>query len=171
MSLKRRPQSIPLLMLVVCCCIYTFSLSAHSDASLQVPNSFVAICVFGVTLTSFLTIFSFINMYSKKNRNRKWIMAAVMYVLLLAQLGLDIVYYRIMVYETVIKPNPVDVTRYVQVGKSMGNTMVHIIALGITLLVILLIPVYHKLILKIDTSFEDEESVEYTSEETIEMED
>jgi len=159
-SLKRRPQNIPLTLLILCCFLYTFNLSAHSNASMYVSSRIIALYVFIITLSSILVIFSFINAYSGKKR--KWFMQAIVYVLIVAQLVIDFAYYQIMSYEVFLRNNPVPITA--DIAKSMNVTMFHIIALGLTLLVIISLPFYHKLLLKIDTFVVDDEDISYDTE-------
>jgi sterol desaturase/sphingolipid hydroxylase (fatty acid hydroxylase superfamily) len=128
---------------------------------MYVSSRIVALYMFTVTLASFLVIFSFANAYAGKKRG--WLMQAVFYALIVLQIGLDIAYYQAMSYEIFLRENPVPITA--DIASSMNNTFFHIIALGVTLLAIILLPVYHKWLLKLDTSIEDEEDVSYGTEQ------
>lgn len=181
-NLKRAPQRIPLVILVVCCIIYTFNLTAHSNASIYVNSDIVALYVFIITLASMLAIFSYVNAYSgsrisylaKKvinaktfaffgSLNMKKLLAflkriwklIIAVALVLIQIVLDVFYLDIMFYETMYKQNPVPITQ--DIAASMNMTMVHIGALVAALAAILLKPAYHKALLKIDTSALDVE--------------
>jgi hypothetical protein len=152
-SLKSAPQRIPLVILVICCIIYTFNLTAHSNASIYVNSNIVALYVFIITLCSILGILSYINAYAGgKKRIRTLIIAIAM---VLGQIFLDVLYLNIMFYETMYRDNPVPVTP--DIANSMNMTMVHIGALAVALAAIFLKPVYHKALLKIDTSVLDVE--------------
>ncbi len=160
-SLKRKPQSIPLVLLVLCCIIYTFNLTAHSNAVMYVSSRIVALYVFIITLSSMLLIFSFVNAYSGKTQ--KWFMRAIVYVLIAVQLGLGAAYYQVMSYEVFVRADPVPVTQ--DIANSMNGTVFHMTALGVALLAILLMPLYHRQLMKIDTYVEDEEDVSYGAED------
>jgi len=162
-NLKRAPQRIPLVFLVVCCIIYTFSLTEHSNASMYVSSNIIALYVFIITLTSMLTIISYINAYSGGKRNTTMLLVAIFLILLQAALG--ILYLNTMFYETVLRENPVPVTP--DIAASMNMTMVHIGALAVSLLAILLKPVYHKALLKIDTAILDVEESNITGDTSI----
>jgi len=150
-NLKRAPQRIPLVILILCCMIYTFSLTEHSNASMYVNSDIIALYVFIITLTSMLVIFSYINAYTGGKEHKRMLIVAI--VLVLLQVFLDVLYLRIMFYETMYRENPVPVT--VDIAASMNMTMVHIGSLIVALAGILLKPVYHKALLKIDTSVLD----------------
>ncbi len=159
-SLKRRPQNIPLVMLVICCFLYTFNLTAHSNASIYVSSRVVALYVFIITLATMLTIFSFVNVYARKKR--RWLMRIVVYLLIAVQIALGIAYYQVMYHEVFLRENPVPLT--LDIANSMNGTVTHLAALMLTLLAIVLLPVYSRLLNKIDTSMEDDEDVAYDSE-------
>lgn len=152
-NLKRAPQRIPLVILVVCCMIYTFSLTEHSNASMYVSSNIVALYVFIITLTSMLAIFSYMNAYAGGKKRNRMLIIAVFLVLL--QVFLDVLYLRIMFYETMYRENPVPVT--VDIAASINMTMVHIGSLIVALAAIFLKPVYHRALLKVDTSTLDVE--------------
>ena len=161
-NLKRAPQRIPLVFLVACCIIYTFSLTEHSNASMYVSSNIIALYVFIITLSSMLAIFSYINAYPKGKENKKMLIVAIFLVLL--QIFLGVMYLKIMYYETMLRENPVPIT--IDIAKSMNMTFVHIGSLIAALAAVLLKPVYHKMLLKIDTSSLDTEESnisDYTS--------
>ena len=167
-SLKRRPQTIPLVLLVLSCMIYTFHLTEHSNASMYVSSRIVALYVFIITLSSILVIFSFLNAYPKGRR--KLSMLLIVFLLIAVQLVLDGLYLNIMFSETMVRDNPVPITQ--DIADSMNWTMVHLGALAVTTLAILFQPLYHKLLLRIDTTPETEEAfLEIDDGETIVSED
>jgi uncharacterized protein YneF (UPF0154 family) len=92
-------------------------------------------------------------------------MLAIAVVLILVQILLDGLYLNIMFFETMIRENPVPITD--DIAASMNQTMVHIGALVVSLLSIALMPLYHKLLLKIDTSILDVDEVNIVDERSI----
>lgn len=152
-NLKRAPQRIPLVILIICCMIYTFNLSEHSNASIYVSSNIIALYVFIITLSSMLAIFSYMNAYAGGEEHKRLLVIAILLVLL--QVFLDALYLQIMFYETMYRENPVPVTP--DIAASMNMTMVHIGSLVVALAAILLKPVYHRALLKIDTSVLDVE--------------
>ena len=167
-NLKRRPQTISLVLLVVCCMIYTFHLTAHSNASMYVSSRIIALYVFITTLASMLVIFSFANAYARGTKRFR-LMMGVVFLLLAIQIALDIVYLNIMFYETMVRDNPVPITQ--DIADSMNWTIIHLSGLGLTVLSIVLLPVYRRLLQKIDTSMEDEEFSDLHAESFVEDEE
>lgn len=166
-SLKRKPQTIPLVLLVLSCAIYTFHLTEHSNASMYVSSRIIALYVFIITLFSILVIFSFSNAYSRGQKHFKLMMATV-FLLLFAQMLLDGLYLDIMFYETMERENAVPITQ--DIADSMNYTMLHLGALALSFLSIALLPVCRRLLNKIDTSIEDEEFDSMQEERIVEDE-
>jgi uncharacterized membrane protein len=121
---------------------------------MYVGSQTIALYVFIITLAAFLVIFSYMNAYAKRAKH-KAVMRCIALALTAGQIVLDIVYLNIMHYETMIRDNPVPVTP--DISSSQFWTVVHLVALGITLLAMLSLPLYHKLILKINTTISDDE--------------
>lgn len=163
-SLKRSPQNISLLMLVVCCIIYTFQLTAHSNASMYVSSRIIALYVFIITLASMLVIFSFLNVYAKRQKH-KFLMQLVVYLLMGVQIVFDALCLQIIYTETVLRDNPVPVTA--DIAASQKWTTIHLVALVLTLIAIVTMPVYHKLLLKINTAIQDDEASNIEGEEKL----
>ncbi|MEX1377483.1 MAG: hypothetical protein AB1Z23_08400 [Eubacteriales bacterium] len=147
-NLKRAPQRIPLVILVICCIIYTFSLTEHSNASMYVNANITALYVFIITLSSMLAIFSYINAYSGGKVHKGMLIVAI--AIILIQVLFGVLYLKEMFYETTLRESPVPITP--DIAKSMNMTMIHLVSLGFALLVILLKPLYHKALLQIDTT-------------------
>jgi hypothetical protein len=152
-DLKRMPQRIPLALLCVSCMVYTFNHTQHSNASIYVGSEIVALYVFIVTLASMLAIFSHINAYSGGKRHMAMLIVTV--ALILVQAVLDYLYLADMFYETMQRANPVPITK--DIAQSMNRTMLHMGFLGVSLLAILLQPLYHKALMGINTATLDTE--------------
>ena len=165
-NLKRMPQRIPLLLLCISCMVYTFNLTAHSNASMYVNSRIVALYVFIITLASMLAVISHINAYSGGKKHAAMLIVTVALVIL--QLALDGLYLKDMFYETMFRANPVPVTR--DIADSMNRTMMHMGFLVVSLLAIAFQPLYHRALLKIDTSTEDIEDSDIKDDTTIDEE-
>ena len=108
-GLKRGPQIIPLLFLVISCCIYTFSLRYYSTASigLQNDNFFQqlthgqvnvpvlmqnpAIYMFVQTLFSILLVITYLSVYKKGKRNN--FMFSIVLIMIVVMIACEILYY------------------------------------------------------------------------------
>ncbi len=209
-GLKRSPQMISLILIMICCCIFTFSLSDYSSASLGLyQDSFIeainaalasqgitqtfavpgiyrnpAMYMFVQTLFSYLLVISFLSSYKGGKRNNfMWSISLAMVVIMIV---CDIVYYLALNYYTNIdtvliamgwtkttQSFNIDLTA--QRSKAMLMSIIHLVALVISLASILAIPLLKKLLAKIDTSVQDEydDLMEQKSDEElmIELED
>jgi len=167
-AVKRNPHYIPLTMYIICCVIYTFTLTAHSDTSMYVSNREIALYVFVITLASMLIIFSFINAYAKRNKHKN-LMLGVVYFLALVQIVFDGIYLYIIYYETVLREHPVPINESSQfIAVSRFWTAFHLGAVAVSTLAVILLPVYRALLQRIDTSVEDDEATDiFDSEEKL----
>lgn len=160
-GLKRRPQNICTLLLVICCMIYTFNLTAHSNASMYVSSNVVALYVFGITLLSMLAIFTHINIYAPRQK-LKLLMQILLYIIILAQIAMNGLYYM----EMIAQMNSADsIRRNADVIKSVNCSFIHIVALAITLFALITKPIYAKLLNKIDTTVPDPELMDVNDDD------
>lgn len=166
-NLKRKPQVIPMILLCISCAVYTFNLTAHSNAAIYVSNQIIALYVFILTLCSMLTIFSYMSAYKKGKVF--WPMMIVALLMLAIQIGLDIACHQIYFYEVFYRENPVPLTD--DVAKAINGTVMHLVMLGISTLAVVLLPFYHKLILRIPTQVTDEEGDNLGEDEEISSEE
>ncbi len=162
-DIKRMPQRIPLVLLCISCVVYTFNLTAHSNASMYVGARIVALYVFIITLASMLAIISHLNAFAADKKHT--LMLIVTIALVVLQLLLDYLYLSDMHFETVVRAEPVPITQ--DIADSMNRTMIHMGCLAVSLLAILLQPVYHKALLKINTATEDIEESDIHDETAI----
>lgn len=151
-ALKRGPQIIPLLLLSISCVIYTFNLTAHSNAAIYVSNQYIALLVFIITLFSILSIFSYVNAYTKGKRNLPMFIVCI--AMVLCQIGLDTLCYTIYMNEITVLGTPLTT----DVANAINGLVFHLVFLVISLLAVIFLPTYHKLILKIPVKIKDEES-------------
>ena len=166
-ALKRGPQIIPLVLLCISCVVYTFNLTAHSNAAIYISNQYIALLMFIITLFSILAIFSYVNAYPKGKRFMP--MFIVCLLMVFSQIGLDALCYTIYMNEIMVLGTPLTV----DVANAINGTVAHLIFLVISALAVIFLPAYHKLILKIPVKIEDEESdnMDDSDESGIESED
>ncbi|MDR1094724.1 MAG: hypothetical protein LBL66_11315 [Clostridiales bacterium] len=146
--LKRRPQVIPLAFIVLSCAVFTFKLSAHSDSVMRFSSTAIALCMFIVTLSSFMAVVSYLGF--KKYDKSAIVPLAITLILLLLQAALQINYLRTVHAETKTIAIPIEVTP--DITSSVAWTYVHLVFLGLTLLSLALLPVYRGLLQKINTA-------------------
>ncbi len=156
-ALKRRPQMIPLAMLVITFLEYSLHLTTISDTTAKIQGSGMGLCGFATMLLSMLSMVSFNNSFPRRKPVNK-----PMLILMFVMLGLIIfadVTYLNAVYAAVLRPdNPIAVTMStVYIAYAEYYLRLHIILLCVSIALVILLPVYSKLIRRIKTSIEVEE--------------
>ena len=150
--LKRQPNYIPLIMLCIACVVFNLKLTSFSNTIALINEPGMGFCNFVVVLCSFLSIITYLLAYPRREQPRI-VSIVLVYIMLVISIGCQLLFHYFIRYGTVLKENPIEITsarNYVNVCSTMS--IVHIILLFICILLIALKPVYHKLLLKIDTS-------------------
>lgn len=151
-SLKRRPSRIAFVFVIVTSLIYILSLASFSQAIMgcMLVTDWPGICCFGSTLLSILIFVAYMNSFPKRKKPN---------VLMIVLVGL---FLALMLF--------FDLMFYIEVSEYMGNQasvedyyytttttlIVHMIFIGITAVVMATMPLYKKLILRINTRKEVE---------------
>lgn len=153
-ALKRRPQIIPGLMLALSFIFYSFNLTTISNTTAKIQGSGMGLCGFCTMLFSILSFVCFLNGFPyRKKPNIP--MISLMYVMFAIITYCDI-HYIGRVSAALNRPtNPIKITASTQyIPQSQTILIVHIVLLAITAILVLLIPVFRKMLKKIDTSVE-----------------
>lgn len=173
-GLKRSPQIIPLLFILIACCIYTFSLTVYSGASIGLYNPAYltqirtdtgidefevfflnrnpAIYVFINTLCSILLPISFLSVYKKNKTN--WFMYSIAIFMIVLMIVCNIFYISALNFYMGDIWGQKDESG--MMGVSISRSIIHIVSLVISLVAILTKPLYSALFNKINTSVDDE---------------
>ena len=151
-ALKRKPQYIALFFLAVCS---VFFLLALFNVSQAISRSFTeaettGICTFVVTLLSLLSLVSFLNAFPKRKKPNIFFIVLV-FVMIGAMIACDLVYYIQMENCLAGVQNSETSMMYATVSKAQPYILAHIVLLGVSAIVFALLPVYKRLINKIDT--------------------
>lgn len=153
-GLKRKPEILPLLAIIVACMVYTFRLSNYSNASIYATDFWVAILVFTTTLFSILAIFTYMSVHTRKGTN--YIML-VLCVIILAFLAFsDVASYNSIAarIQAGIEAGQEDRPA---LARALKDLRAHIVSLGVSILLVVLKPLYGKLLNMIDTSVPDDD--------------
>ncbi len=169
-SLKRKPQRIPMLAMVWCFLWYSFHLSVVSNTTAKINGPGMGIYGFVTMLFSMLSLVCFMNAFPHRKKVNK-VMLILMFLMVAAIIFCDVM-YRSMILRAVVaspsNPNPIEVTaNTIYIQQSFKMLKLHIIFLAIASLLTALLPVYAPLIRKIDTSVKVES---YGKMEAIELE-
>lgn len=154
-GLKRKPQSIPLFVLAVTTVYFMlvlFVISQAIKASYTDPHTAATgICIFVTTLLSLLVLVSLMNAFPKRKKPNVFFIVLV-FAMVAAMIVCDVVYYVQMnaCLENILNPETSDMFK--TVSAAQPYVIVHIILLGVSAVIFALLPVYSRLIKKINTS-------------------
>lgn len=153
-TIKRNPSIIPLVVMCITCLIFNLKLTAYSKTISLINEPGMGLCSFVITLCSFLSIVTYLGAYPRRQKPKIGSII-ITCVMIAASIGAQFLFSYFITYGTVLKENPIQITEarsYVNVAAS--NSRLHIIFLAITLLLIVTLPLYKKLLAKINTSVE-----------------
>ncbi len=154
-SLKRRPQTIPLLVFVIAFLIYSLHLThvSHTTARIQGPG--MGLYGFITMLFSMLSFVCFSNSFPRRKKPNAP-MLILMFVMIICIIFCD-VQYRGLIFTALNRAeNPIAAEDYILSAYRM--LMSHIITLCIGCALVALLPVYSRLLRSIKTSVEVEDN-------------
>ena len=155
-SLKRRPQMIPLAAFVIAFLIYTLNLSQVSNTTAKLQSAGMGLAGFAVMLFSMLSMVSFMNAFPYRKPVNKP-MLILMFVMNAIIIAADVFYINAV---NAVQSNPdtavkIDLsTAYIEYARYYLT--VHIVILAVAIVLTALLPVYSKLLRKINTNIEVE---------------
>ncbi len=159
-SLKRKPQTIPLVVLGLAFLWYSLNLTHISDTTAKIQLSGMGLCGFCTMLFSLLSFVCFLNAFPHRKK-----VNIPMLILMFLMLGILIFcdsYYAARITQAITRaehPIVVDAnTAYIP--KANNVLMVHRVIVAIGALLTALVPVLRNLLRRIDTSLPVEEAVE-----------
>ncbi len=159
-TLKRKPQTIPMLVLAAGFLVYSLNLTHVSDTTAKIQLSGMGLSGFCTMLFSMLSFVCFLNAYPHRKKTN-----IPMLVLMFAMLGILIVcdtFYMGQITKAITRadhPIVVDAnTAYIT--KAYDMLGVHRIIIAVGAVLTLLVPVLRRLLRKIDTSLPMEEGME-----------
>lgn len=147
-SLKRKPQTIPLVFTLIASVCYllwlrTFSIAVTSNFA----ANWIGFCVFVNILLSVLVLALFLSAFPKRKKPN-YVLIGAIFAFYAIMIVCDIIYHVLL-------------TNYLsgrdisaESAASLTYTIVHIVLLGICIIVLAALPLYKKLILKINTQKE-----------------
>jgi len=157
-SLKRRPQMIPLAMLVITFLEYSMNLTMISNTTARIQGPGMGLCGFATMLFSMLSLVCFNNAFPRRKPVNKP-MLILMFAMFAIIIFADYTYLN-AIYAAVFRAeNPVAVTtETAYIAYAEVYLLNHILLLCISIALIVLLPVYSKMIRKIKTNIDVEEN-------------
>lgn len=155
-SLKRRPQMIPLVVLLIAFLEYSMNLTVISNTTAKIQGSGMGLCGFATMLFSILSMVCFSNAFPHRKKVNVP-MLVLMFIMFGIILFSDVTYLNAMYAAVMRADNPIKVTmNTVYIAYAEYYLQRHIEILCVTIVLIVLLPVYSKWIRKIKTSVEVE---------------
>ena len=159
-SLKRNPSSIPLLMLFVTFLFYSLNLTDVSDTTAKIYGKGMGLSQFCIMLFSLLSLVCMLNAFPRRKKAN-----IPMVVLMFAMFGIIIycdIHYCNMIMAAINRPeNPIAITpdtQYIAEAYNMLN--VHMVMTIVSAALVVLMPVYSRLLRMINTSVTIEDNGE-----------
>lgn len=151
-ALKRRPSTIALVVLLIAFFQYSLNLTHISDTTAKIQGPGMGLCGFATMLFSMLSLVCFLNAFP---RRKKPVMAMVVLMLVMFAVILfcDVYYSGLITNALTRAENPITLdatTLYIAQAYNVLHD--HMIILGVGIALIVLMPLYTKLLRKINTS-------------------
>jgi len=153
-ALKRKPQNIPLVMVIMCFVWYSLNLSVISFTTTRI-HSETGLMGFVIMLFSLLAIVCCMRAFPYRKKTVV-LMLVLNFVMLAIVLTSDILYLRTIAAK--IQEGLIESSALTKVYQARSILIAHVAMLGITILLTATLPIYRKWIRKINTSIEVEES-------------
>ncbi len=157
-TLKHKPHMIPMVMLVITFLYYSLHLTTISNTTAKIQGPNMGLCGFVIMLFSILSLVCFGNAFPHRKPVNKP-MLILMFAMLAIIFTADIAYINAITTAVFREENPIVVTQSTAyIAYAQYYLQVHMVLLGISVVLTVLLPVYSKLIRKIRTSIEVEDT-------------
>ena len=152
-AIKRNPQAVPLLALTVSFLVFSLNLTDISNTTAKIMGAHMGLAEFVSMLLSILSFVCMLNAFPKRQKPN-WIMIALMYVMYIIVILADMHYIGRIDYALTRPENPIEPTQYIYNAKYYLS--IHIVTIIITMVTIVLEPLFAKLFKMINTSIDVE---------------
>ncbi|MBP3400055.1 MAG: hypothetical protein J6K75_09880 [Erysipelotrichaceae bacterium] len=162
-SLKRNPQIIPLIALTISLFIFTFNLTDISNTTAKIYGKHMGLCAF---VSLLLSILSYVCMFSAYPKRKKPNLPLIVLMLVMYSIIIfaDLYYYGRINAALTREVNPIVVTPAMQyIYNAQYYMVLHVGAIAVTMVCVVLEPLFAKLLRKINTSVEVEENAHFDS--------
>lgn len=155
-NLKRNPQNIAMVALAVAFLIYSLNLTSISDTTARINSANMGQCEFAAMLFSILSFVVFLRAFPKREKP-KVIMLVLLAIMLIGLVAVDLVYLTRISQAILNTTNPLVISKETAYVAVAHNTVIaHIVCVGICGVLLATLPLYGKLLKKINTSIDVE---------------
>ena len=155
--LKKNPNYIPLAALLISFLIYSLNLTSVSDTTATIQGKGMGLCEFATMLFSILSMIAMLNAFPKRKKPNYPVVGLIV-VLCVIIIVADYIYVN-KVYEAFIRLGDKINPKYYESYTTTYNMLyVHIALMAVTAVTVVLEPLFAKLLKKINTTVELEET-------------
>lgn len=159
-SLKRAPHNIAFLMMIAAFLVYSLNLSsiAKTTTKIMLPN--MGLCEFVAMLLSILALVCFLRAFPKREKP-KVLMIALIFLMLAVLIFVDVVYYGQIIKAVTSDRSKIEINaENAFIAVAQNAVIAHIICVVISAVLLATLPLYSKMIRKINTSIDVEDNGE-----------
>ena len=151
-ALKRQPSIIALVFLLIAFFQYSLNLTHISDTTAKIQGAGMGLCGFATMLFSMLSLVCFLNAFPKRKKP-VIAMVVLMFVMFAIIIFCDVHYSGLIMNALTRAENPIKLdASTLYIAQAYNVLQNHIVLEGIGVALVLLMPVYTKLLRKINTS-------------------
>lgn len=157
-SLKRNPSIIPMVMLAASFILYSFNLTDMSNTTAKIQGSGMGLAQFCIMLFSMLSMVCLLNSFPRRKK-ANIPMIVIMFIMFAIIFYCDIHYSNGIMAAINRAESPIKLeasTAYIADAYNMLSA--HMILIGITAALVATLPIYSKLLRKINTSIDVEDN-------------
>lgn len=157
-SLKRRPHIIPGVVMAAAFLVYSLNLTDVSNTTAKIQGQGMGLCGFCTMLFSMLSFVCFLNAFPHRKKVNIP-MLLLMFVMFAVIIYCDVHYMGRVMTAITRAENPIQITANTAYIADAYNILnVHIVILAAAAVLIVLLPIYSRLIRKINTSIDVEDN-------------
>ena len=151
-ALKRKPSTIALVVLLIAFFQYSLNLTHISDTTAKIQGPGMGLCGFATMLFSMLSLVCFLNAFPRRKKP-VYAMVVLMMLMFAVIVFCDLYYSNLIMSALTRADNPITLdASTIYIAQAYNVLQTHIVILGIGVALVLLMPLYTKLLRKINTS-------------------
>lgn len=155
-SLKRKPQNIPFFVLVISSVVFMCSLVYFSQVTIMLDINWAGFLIFVNTMFSVLTLLLFMNTFPKRKKKINVVMLVATFVFMAVMLFCDFYWWHLSLpkYNELKQAatDPAVLDSLAKCAPSFTSVWAHFVLVALSAILLATLPLYKKLILKINTT-------------------
>lgn len=156
-SLKRKPQNIAMVALVISFLVYSLNLTSISNTTAKIQGTGMGFTGFCTMLFSILSFVCFLNAFPYRKKVNVP-MLVLMFVMFAIVVGCDWYYLGAITRALTRAESPIRAADFPYVATAQRTLTAHMLLLGVTTALVITLPYYKKALRRIKTSIEVEDN-------------